>query len=139
MKFLLRLISKCPLTVARFIGALIGWLCWLFRTREAKVTATNIALCFPALSNQERAARCRQSMVEWGKSLLEIPAVWGHDADWLFSKIKSVNNIEAYQQAKSADEGLIVIAPHIGNWEVVGLYCSSDAQLTSMFAPSGRD
>lgn len=133
-----------PLGVARAIGAAAGACWWRLDTREARVARVNIDAAFPQLSSQKRSELARQSMRQWGISLFEVPVVWGGSREWLAEKIVSETDDAAWQQIRKGEDdaeatGMIVLAPHLGNWEVVGLHCSVKANgITSMYAPSGQ-
>ena len=133
---ILKLLAVMPLPLARGIGALMGLLCWQLKTQSARITLINLSHCFPEMATVQRKKLARNSMREWGKSLLEIPVVWGHPTGWLMGKIVGIENVELFETYKTADRGLTVIAPHLGNWEVVGLYCSTRGEITSLFAPT---
>ena len=134
---LLRGISILPLGVARGLGGCIGWLAWMLNVREAKITKVNLACCFPEMAEAERNQLARQSMMEWGKTLLEIPVVWGHSPAWLEKKIIAIEGQDIFERLRDQGRGLIIVAPHLGNWEVVGLHWSRHGELTSMFSPTG--
>ncbi len=139
ISWVLALASRLPLSVARKIGAAIGDLCWRLNTREAKVTRINLSRAFPSRSPQQLDELARESMREWGKSIFEIPVVWGGSRQWLDSKLVRQPGAELWDEYRKDKTGLIMLGPHLGNWEVVGLACSARAgEMTNMFAPSGQ-
>ena len=137
--FILRLVALLPLSLARGLGVLIGYCAWLFNSKVAKVTKVNLQHCYPQLTDGEVNKLARQSVLQWGITLLEIPVVWGHPTDWSRGKIKRYKNLELYEQLKAEGKGVIIVAPHLGNWEVVGLYWSVRTALTNMFSPTGNE
>lgn len=132
---LLRLIGWLPLGVARRCGWLLGELSWHFNSREAKVTRTNIALCYPALSPEEQQRLARASLREWGCTVFEIPVVLQRSSQWLQQRIKCVHNEELLDRAVADPRGLICLSPHLGNWEVTGLEVARRAPMTTMYEP----
>lgn len=134
--FLFKTLALLPLPLARGIGAMAGYFCWLFKTETARVTLTNLRHCFPDKNQQELKSLARKSMQAWGISLLEIPIVWGRHPVWVMDRILRVVNQELFDHYRAGGKGLIIIAPHLGNWEVVGLYCATQGELTSLYAPS---
>lgn len=131
---LLHLLSLLPLRVARAIGVLLGDLCWLSKRRMARTTAINIELCFPGLSTVERSTLARQSLRHTFMTAAESGAIWLWPAARTLGLIHRVEGLELLQQAQAHGRGVVVLAPHLGNWEVFGLYlnacgCGQSSQL----------
>jgi Kdo2-lipid IVA lauroyltransferase/acyltransferase len=122
---LLRIFALLPFSLARKIGRRLGDLCWLFNTRMARTTRTNLALCFPDLDKSARDKLGRRSLQHTFQAILETGAVWL----WPFPKtlhlILGVEGLELLRAAKAAGKGVIVMSPHIGNWEILGLWLAT--------------
>ena len=99
----------------------------------ARVTRINIGLCFPELTDPEQRALVRTSLVETVRTGLEMAWSWEQPVDKVLSHIETVEDT----QALTADErGLIVLAPHLGNWEVLGLWLGqTQPRMASLYAP----
>ncbi|MCV6625138.1 MAG: lysophospholipid acyltransferase family protein [Cellvibrionaceae bacterium] len=135
ISYLMKAISALPLGVSRALGRGLGNLLWWFNSREAKVTRRNLELCFPDMSQGERHSLAKQSLCETMMMLMETPAVWMRDMAWLHSKILEVEGLPLLQDSLAEGKGLIIIAPHLGNWEVVGLHAAQFGNMTSLYAP----
>ncbi len=97
---------------------------WQLSRRHRQVIETNIRLCFPQLSAQQQERLARQSLAETLKTALELGPLWkkyGHQIDDL---IASTSGWEAVQAAAGQGQGVLIAAPHLGNWEVLGLFLS---------------
>lgn len=129
------IVARLPLGLSRGIGRTIGRLLWLCNSREAKVTRRNLAMCFPDMPEEERLKLARQSLQETGVMLMETPAVWMQDMEWLRAKVIETEGCELVEEALAKGKGMILIAPHLGNWEVVGLYAATLGPITSLFEP----
>lgn len=132
---LLRLIGWLPLGVARRCGWLLGELSWRLNSREAKVTRTNIARCYPSLSPEEQRRLARDSLREWGCTVFEIPVVLQRSSEWLQRRVLRVHNEALLDSALADSRGLICLSPHLGNWEVTGLEMARRAPMTTMYEP----
>lgn len=132
---LLRLIGGLPLGLARRCGWLLGELSWRRNSREAKVTRINIGSCFPSLTPPLQERLVRESLREWGRTVFEIPVVWQRSPDWLARRIVGIRNEELLQKALADERGLIVLSPHLGNWEVAGFEISRRTPMTTMYEP----
>jgi Kdo2-lipid IVA lauroyltransferase/acyltransferase len=131
---LLRLLALLPLSVARALGRGCGLLCWWTRRRMARTTETNLALCFPAAPADERRALARDSLQQTFQTICETGAAWLWPAPRTLALIGRVEGLALLQAAKAAGKGVLVVAPHLGNWEIFGLYlnacgCGQSSQL----------
>jgi KDO2-lipid IV(A) lauroyltransferase len=121
----LHILSWLPLGLARWLGQVLGLLAWSLRTRMQQTTATNLRLCFPALSQTERDQLGRRSLQATMQTIMEAGAAWLWPARRTLALIQRVDNLALLEQAKVAGKGVIVLAPHLGNWEVLGLYLNA--------------
>jgi Kdo2-lipid IVA lauroyltransferase/acyltransferase len=130
-----KLLALLPLGALRALGYLIGSLMWLINGRAAKVTRENIALCFPELSAADQTRLARQSLRETAKTAMEAGAIWRNSWAWLQGKIVAMEGHEILRAKLAEGKGVLVLAPHHGNWEVVAPYLASIANLTAMYQP----
>jgi len=128
-------IGHLPLSVVRATGAALARLAWYFQPREVRVTQRNIDLCYPQLSQRQRVTLARRSLVESGKLSLEISVVWHHSVEWLMGRIFTVHGQELITGPQSQGQGVIVICPHMGNWEVIGIHSSSLGDMGILYQP----
>jgi len=115
------------------LGSVIGWLLSIFPNRNLHVTAINIQLCFPEIDQQHQQQLIKKSLIEMGKTLTEAGPMWQWNKDELFKLIKEVRGEAFIQQAINNQQGVILALPHLGNWELLGLYCSAKYSTTSMY------
>ena len=124
IRLFVKLLSIPSLRINQAIGGLLGYSLYWFPNRLKKVSAINLQLCFPDKTPDERQALLKRSLIEIGKTFTEIGPLWY----WPESTICSlVNNTQAWQQvdeALAAGNGVILLTPHIGSWEVSGIYAS---------------
>lgn len=135
LPFLFRLLSCLPLGLLRGLGKCVGTLVWLSGTRSAKITFKNIQLCFPQLSPQEQRQLARRSLQETAKTAMEAGAIWRNSWSWLDKKILTKEGDHLLRAKVAEGKGVLVLAPHHGNWEVVAPYLASVAHLTAMYQP----
>lgn len=123
--FLLRMFALLPFSIARKVGRASGSLCWRLKTRMAQTTRTNLALCFPSLNEVERDALARRSLEHTFQAILETGAVWLWPHVKTLNLILAVEGLHLLQAASAAGKGVIVMSPHIGNWEILGLWLNT--------------
>ena len=135
--FLVRILfgafSVLPLRTAHALGTGIGSLFWFFPNRRRNTAATNLKLCFPDLNEAERRGLTRASLVEFAKGFAELGTLWTRDGAHLRELIFETRGEEAVRDAFAASKGVIIAAPHLGAWELIGLYCSLLGRMNSMF------
>lgn len=130
-----KLLARLPLAVSRALGTVIGYLLWVGNTRSAQVTLKNLELCFPELSLYERRSLARASLIETGKTAAEAASIWRNSWEWLQRHIVTVEGEDLLRARLAEGKGVLVLAPHHGNWEVVAPYLASIAPLTAMYQP----
>lgn len=127
--------AQLPLGLLRAIGGVIGRLVWWTNSRSAQVTKTNIALCFPELAPIAQLALSKQSLQETAKTAMEAGSIWRNSWEWLDDRIVAKEGDDLLRAKLAAGKGVLVLAPHHGNWEVVAPYLASVANLTAMYQP----
>jgi KDO2-lipid IV(A) lauroyltransferase len=132
---LLKLFGWFPLSVGRLFGRTIGRVIYLFNLGPALISRINLRLCYPHMSAQQIESLCKKRMLQFGQAFVETPRVWSKPSTWLESKIIAVEGMALFQAAMADERGTILIVPHQGNWEVVGLWVSPRSKMTSLFEP----
>lgn len=133
---LIKLIGRLPLLLGRVLGTLCGKLLWLLQGRAAKVTVTNLKLCFPEQTDAERQALAKASLIATTQTLFEAAQVWIKPHTWLEQKVVSVANEYVVDEAIAEGRGVMFLSPHLGNWEVTSPFICQRWGLTAMYAPS---
>ena len=131
---LLRLLALLPLRVARALGVAMADVCWLLRGRMARTTQTNLALCLPQLDAVARDALAKLSLRHTFMAIAECGAVWLWPAPAALALISRVEGLDLLRSAHAAGRGVIMLGPHLGNWELTGLIRKASA---SCSRPSG--
>ncbi len=118
----IRLLALLPLNAARWLGASVASLLWVFGAGGKRITRRNLKLCFPDLSEAERERLGRQSLAHTGRLVAETGMCWHWpEARWQRT-IESVQGEQLVSDGLASGDGVLLLVPHIGNWEVVALY-----------------
>ena len=128
-------LSRLPLSTARMLGVLVGCCAFILKGRSYRITRKNIRACFPHLSTHEVQTLTRESLIETAKTAAEVAIIWRNSWEWLQSRIVSVEGEAILRAELAKGRGLIALAPHLGNWEVVAPFLASIAPLTAMYQP----
>ncbi len=135
---LLRLTGQLPLWLLRGVGNAAGYYNYWCRTRMAAVTRRNIERCFPDRTIEQQRHLEKTSLRETGRLAGEILAIWTRDTSWTYNRIVGVQGLDVAKDYLARGKGLIVLAPHLGNWEVLGIYLSTLGQVTNLYEPPKR-
>jgi len=131
----LRLAALLPRRVAYAVGGGAGWLASFLPTREKLATRVNLEICFPELSGRERQRLARASFAETGRTLVELGAMWCWGRERILGLVHEVRGEECLKEALAHGKGAIMVMPHLGSWELTGLYCGSRYPITALYRP----
>ena len=135
IRWLLRACAALPLPLTHALGRFIGWGLLLIPNDLRRVSAVNIPLCFPHLGAGQQQRLLRASLLESGKTLTEAGALWLWPAPRLAALVKDTRGEQHLRAALAAGRGAILAVPHLGAWEMVGLYSSLHYTITSLYRP----
>lgn len=130
---LARLLSLLPLRVAHALGWLVGFLMIKIPNKQRRNALINIRLCYPLLSAKESREFRDRSLLECGKTYAEIAYLWERPVELVLSRIQRVSGGELLD--RSDGRGVIVLSPHLGAWELAGLYLSTLGPTTTLYKP----
>ena len=124
--FLMRILARLPLAWLRAVGAALGVLLfYLLRSRRA-VAETNLSLCFPALSAQDRRELVRQIFIRFTQAWLDRGWLWHGAPERTLQRLKIIGDVGQLQ----GDAPTVLFVPHF-----VGL----DAGATALSQQVPRD
>jgi Kdo2-lipid IVA lauroyltransferase/acyltransferase len=135
VKLFLHSCALLPLSWARALGRGAVHLYWPFGGRSRKVTERNIELVFPELSAAEQQALAKRSLCATGELAAEMGHVWLRPIEYVQGLIKSVEGAELVSAAQEQGRGVIILAPHLGNWEISGLHLATLGPTVSLYEP----
>ncbi|MFT5062786.1 MAG: KDO2-lipid IV(A) lauroyltransferase [Gammaproteobacteria bacterium] len=131
-----RILSWFSLRWSHRIGAAIGWLIAHAPNKPRDVAEKNIALCYPDLDEKQRRWLVKKSFSQTGKMLCELGPIWfGRSSASVLPLIVEIVGEKKIKRHLDAGQGVILAAPHVGSWEVLGMYLSEHYQMTSMYKP----
>ena len=133
MVTLFNLLARLPLSVLHRLGALFGWLTYVSSGRYAARLRDNLHLAGLQLSPNEVNALRRANICEAGKGVLELPWVWRRSFEHVVGSVKQRYEWEVFEAGHAAGKGVIVLTPHIGCFEVIGLYIAARLPMTCLY------
>ncbi len=135
IKGFLHFCALLPLGMARGLGRGVARLYWPIGGRSRRVTERNIQLAFPDLDPVSQARLARDSLVATAELATEMGHIWLRPWEYVSSLLLDVQGAELITDAQSQGRGVIVLGPHLGNWEMVGLHLATLGNTVSLYEP----
>jgi KDO2-lipid IV(A) lauroyltransferase len=130
----LRLLGWLPFVLNRALATAVGGVLARLPSNALRITRINLALCLPEHPDRQRLART--SLLESIKNTFEIALFWRQPEEGL-SRVMNVDGDAPLRQAVANREPVLILAPHLGCWEVLNFWLAREFGLHAMFAPSG--
>ena len=131
----MRLAGRLPFSTLGAIGSGLGPLAWRLAPGARKVTLKNLELCLPELSEEQRQQLARDSLKETLRTALEMVAAWTQPNARILQRITHADNEHLLEQALARGQGVVLVVPHFGNWELCNYYMSHKCDLMAMYKP----
>jgi len=113
------------------LGGFIGDQFHNLNVKRRGIARTNIDMCFPELSDDERAEMVRDHFRSFGRSVIDLGLVWWASEERLERLIK-INGIEHLEQRIAEGESVILFVPHSAGLDLGGIMISKRVPCVSM-------
>jgi KDO2-lipid IV(A) lauroyltransferase len=124
---LIHLLRLPPRSLARRVGAGMGWLAWILLGRLRRVGMRNLELAFPEKPEAERKHILRQLYRTLGWQIAEFCQMPKYTIKKT-AKFVEYDGLERYLNAKkralARKSGVLVVTGHLGAWELSSFYHS---------------
>jgi Kdo2-lipid IVA lauroyltransferase/acyltransferase len=138
VKLLLWLLSllpgPAPYAIARRLARLWAWL----SPDKRRVARINLRRCYPHLGEAEREKLVHDSFIHYICTVLETGRNWFWDTDRLQALCDGIVNEELLLRELHSGKGLVVLAPHFGAWEYLGMYLQRFPDIAILYKPPGH-
>lgn len=135
IKCLFVFFSWLPIRLSQAVATIVGVFFYHFDNKEKSTAKINIDLCFSHWSEQKKQTLLKATLRENAKTLLETPKIYRKGGNYAIRLVSEVSGLTHYHQAIASGQGVILLAPHLGNWEVVVHYLNQFSPITAMYAP----
>lgn len=121
------------------VGRTIGLAADFVDARQARTTAVNLGLAYPELPTRPRRSLARRSLAADARLALELPAVWRRDPERLLATVEGAQAARRLDRAEAEGRGVLLLVPHLGNWELLCLWLQARAgpgrPFTALYRP----
>lgn len=130
------LVGRLPWPVLYRLGdAMAALWCWR-DARESRVARRNLELAFPDMDAAARTTLHTRILRTTARQALETLKLWTRPAnDNLRRLLRQRHGEDIYDAALAAGRGVIVAAPHFGNWELLNQWLASRGQIAIVYRP----
>ncbi|MBF6022993.1 lauroyl acyltransferase [Lysobacter niastensis] len=129
------LAGRLPWSWLMRLGDAIG-AAWLrLDARESRVALCNLELAYPDLLPAQREQWRRQILRTTGRQMVETLRLWTRPHAQNLALIREQHGVELFDAAIRAGKGVIVAAPHHGNWELLNQWLASRTPLAILYRP----
>ncbi len=135
LQFILRLFALMPLRLNHGMGACFGWLLSVTPNDLSRTTEANLQRCLPELTPSDRRRLARRSLMETGKTLTETGPLWCWSGERALALLQEVRDRDLVDDALQQGRGLILATPHLGAWELAGLWAAANLPMTTLYRP----
>ena len=130
MTSIFRLLSHLPLSWLHRLGAVAGWLSWLFSSTYRRNMRENMVLAL----GEEGERRARSGAVaSAGKTSLELPKIWLRPLAETAARVVRISGWELVEAATEAGKGIVYLTPHLGCFEITAQYLSTQSPITVLY------
>lgn len=127
------LIGMLPFAFLQRIGKFAGIISYRANNRETQVARRNMQLIYPNEPAEARETRVKGIMVSTGQTLFETLAAWTRPRKSALKLIRQAHGLEHFRQALAQGKGVLIAAPHYGNWELLIHYVANLAPLSLVY------
>lgn len=132
MILLFRLLGRLPLSLLQAVGSLLGGLVFLLARSERRRAAAHLALAFP---DRVPAGLAWQSARAAGRTLTELPYLWQRPIEEVVGRVASVDGWEHVDAARARGDGVMMLTPHVGCFEITAQYIATRHPITVLYRP----
>ena len=119
------IVGRLPLPAQRKLGAWAGHLMHRLDRRASRVARRNLEIIQPGLTNEQRELEVDRILRVTGSNAMETLRIWTRPRADNLALVRKVHGESLLADALAQGRGLILAAPHFGNWELLIEYMAS--------------
>jgi len=134
-KFIIHITSHLKLKTAHKWAEFLSKLIWKWSEKQRRITCTNIKLCYPELSQDQQTELAKNALTEAIKSMFELGLIWKKHSQNIDEIIHKIHGLDVFEAALAKQQGVLLAAPHFGNWEVLNFWLSKHPGFAFLYKP----
>lgn len=135
--WVLMMVAWCPLRLLHSLATLLGALGFYLSADTRTRTMQNVHFSKLAADDQAERRLAKAVCIEAMKGAFELTIAWTRSSRHIVSLFKEVHGWSHIQEAIEQKQGLLLITPHLGSYDLAGRYISEQLPfpLTAMYRP----
>ena len=127
------LVARLPWWWLRGVGDVIAAVWRVLDARESRVARRNLQLAFPALDPEQRDSLHRAVLRTTARQALETLRLWTRAPIRNLARIRASHGVDLFDAALASGRGVIIAAPHYGNWELLNQWLAWRTPLAILY------
>ena len=123
-----------PHFVKHLLAKVISLYLIYFPNQSARITRKNIQLAYPLMPKHQQHQLSNDSIEELSQKFFDLLTTWVKPVADSRERVTIVRGFSEFQQTTDGQPTLILL-PHLGNWELFGLWLTQYRPYTAMFRP----
>jgi KDO2-lipid IV(A) lauroyltransferase len=104
----MQVLALLPLPLTRGLGVVLGWVLYAVVGSRRRVVNINLALCFPALSTDERRKLTLQTFVYFAQAWLDRAWLWHAPKAWVQRRVQVTGAVQELE----GNAPTVIFLPH---------------------------
>lgn len=131
----LRVLSWLPASGPYWLAQRLAGLWMRLSPTKRHTTVRNLERCFPHMPEAGRDQLARESFIHYVASVLEAGHNWYWPVEKLVARCDEAIGLELLEDAIEQRRGAVVLAPHFGAWEYLGMYLQRLPEIAILYKP----
>ena len=127
--------GRLPWPLLHLLGDGVAKLWLRLDAREARVARRNLELAFPWLSSPDRDRLQRRVLATTARQALETLRFWTRPHARNLALLRECHGMDLFDAAIASGKGVIVAAPHYGNWELLNQWLATRTPIAVLYRP----
>jgi KDO2-lipid IV(A) lauroyltransferase len=137
-KSLLYLLARWPASAPYAVARRCAGLWMALSPGKRRVAEANLRSCFPQLGPQAIGQLLKDSFLHYVCSVLET----GRNRFWAVPRLQALcdgmQGVEMLTRTLASGRGVLLLAPHFGAWEYLGIYLQTLFDVAILYKPAGH-
>ena len=129
------LVGRLPWSWLRALGDAMAWAWRRSDARESRVARRNLEIAFPDLLPGQREDLHQAILRTTARQALETLRFWTRPPAENLRLLRERHGEALYDAALASGKGVIVAAPHFGNWELLNQWLASRGPIAIVYRP----